>query len=98
MTTDPLTTLAMSEQLVNDAELRTLGAAVTLVGTVQLALNDADRWTRVEPLATGCLAAGGCASRATKVEESFNVIGVDDGLLRIGGVGGVFREVVEGLK
>lgn len=39
------TTFEMIEQLLNDAELRTLGEAVILMGTVQVALNDADRWT-----------------------------------------------------
>lgn len=40
---EPLTTFAMSEQLVNEVELRTLGEAVTLIGTVHDALNEADR-------------------------------------------------------
>lgn len=38
-----LTTLEMMEQLLNDAEFRTLGEAVILMGTVQVALNEADR-------------------------------------------------------
>lgn len=35
----------MIEQLPNDAEFRTFGEAVTLSGTVHVALNDAERWT-----------------------------------------------------
>lgn len=37
------TTFEMIEQLLNDAEFRTLGEAVILMGTVQVALNEADR-------------------------------------------------------
>lgn len=37
------TTFEMIEQLLNDAEFRTLGDAVILTGTVQVALNEADR-------------------------------------------------------
>lgn len=99
ITTDPLTTLAMSEQLVKDVELRTFGEAVTLVGTVQVALNEADRWTSVPPLAD-CLAAGGSSEGVVvrKMEESCSVIGVDEGLFRIGGVGGGFTDMVGGVK
>lgn len=40
-----LTTFEMIEQLLNDAELRTFGDAVILIGTVQVALNEAERCT-----------------------------------------------------
>lgn len=40
-----LTTRDIIEQLLNDAELRTFGEAVILIGTVQVALNDAERCT-----------------------------------------------------
>lgn len=40
-----LTTLEIIEQLLNDAELRTFGDAVILTGTVQVALNEAERCT-----------------------------------------------------
>lgn len=40
-----LTTLEMIEQLLNDAEFRTFGDAVILIGTVQVALNEAERCT-----------------------------------------------------
>lgn len=40
-----LTTFEMIEQLLNDAEFRTFGEAVILMGTVQVALNDAERCT-----------------------------------------------------
>lgn len=42
-----LTTFEMIEQLLNDAELRTFGEAVILIGTVQVALNDAERCTAI---------------------------------------------------
>lgn len=105
MITDPLTTLAISEQLVKEVELRTLGEAVTLVGTVQDALNEADRWTSVSLADGRFLAAEDGSSGAVedvmhKMEVSCKVIGVEDGRFRIGGVGcGGFSEVVEeGLK
>lgn len=99
MITVPLTTLAISEQLVNEAELRTLGEAVTLVGTVHEALNEAERCTW-EPFAAGCLAAVASSEVATvwmMMELPLNVMGVEEGLLRIGGVGGVVI-VADGLK
>lgn len=40
-----LTTFEMIEQLLNDAEFRTLGEAVILIGTVHVALNEAERCT-----------------------------------------------------
>lgn len=40
-----LTTFDMIEQLLNDAEFRTFGEAVILIGTVQVALNEAERCT-----------------------------------------------------
>lgn len=51
-----LTTFEMMEQLLNDAEFRTLGEAVILMGTVQVALNEADRWTC--PITGGVRGAG----------------------------------------
>lgn len=40
-----LTTFDMIEQLLNDAEFRTFGEAVIFIGTVHVALNDAERCT-----------------------------------------------------
>lgn len=40
-----LTTFEMIEQLLNDAEFRTFGEAVIFIGTVHVALNEAERCT-----------------------------------------------------
>lgn len=40
-----LTTFEMIEQLLNEAEFRTFGEAVIFMGTVQVALNEAERCT-----------------------------------------------------
>lgn len=69
-----LTTFEMIEQLLNDAEFRTFGEAVILIGTVQVALNEADR----------------CTGTIGGVRGADNVVVVDGILAMIGMGGGVY--------
>lgn len=104
------TTLAISEQLVSDAELRTAqrGGAMpppvpqTRSGTVHVALNEAERCTGTTAVGLAGSALVTVADRAGVVREDDggsggvlssaerpNVIGVEEGRRRTGGVGGV---------
>lgn len=65
-----LTTLARIEQLPNDADCRTLGDAVIFIGTVQVALNEAERctWPR---------GTGGCWRGVGRVVEDDKAVAME---------------------
>lgn len=67
------TTLEMIEQLLNDAEFRTFGEAVIFIGTVQVALNEAER----------CTGTIGGVRGAVNVDGILVMIGMGGGVYRL---------------